>query len=475
VLSLSQCSLIFNEKKLNFVFILVDDLGWRDVGCYGSSFYETPNTDRLANEGIRFTNAYAAAPVCSPTRASIMTGKYPARMNTTDWFGAPQPGTVQNHWTRNKPILPAEYEDQLILDEVTIAETFRDAGYATFFAGKWHLGGVGFYPEDQGFEINVGGHERGWPPGGYFSPYKNPKLTDGKLGEHLPDRLANECISFLENSGDNPFLLFLSFYSVHTPLQAPDSLVAKYEDKAKLIEQQEPHFEPEGERQARQVQNHAIYAAMVESMDSAIGKVLKVLEHMELSDHTAVILMSDNGGLSTSEGSPTSNVPLRAGKGWLYEGGIREPMIIKWPGIVKPGSVSDQQVISTDFYPTKLDMAGLSLKPKQHLDGISLVPLLKLQIVLPPRSIFWHYPHYGDQGGSPGAAVRVGDFKLIHFFEDNRIEMYNLEADIGETENLSAKMPKKKKELLSLLYQWQNDVGARMTSKNPAHKKERIE
>jgi arylsulfatase A-like enzyme len=196
---------------------------------------------------------------------------------------------------------------------------------------------------------------------------------------------------------------------------------------------------------------------------------------MELSDHTAVILMSDNGGLSTSEGSPTSNVPLRAGKGWLYEGGIREPMIIKWPGIVKPGSVSDQQVISTDFYPTKLDMAGLSLKPKQHLDGISLVPLLKLQIVLPPRSIFWHYPHYGDQGGSPGAAVRVGDFKLIHFFEDNRIEMYNLEADIGETENLSAKMPKKKKELLSLLYQWQNDVGARMTSKNPAHKKERIE
>jgi arylsulfatase A-like enzyme len=471
LLNFLHCFLIKNDKKLNFVFILVDDLGWRDLGCYGSTFYETPNIDLLAEQGMQFTNAYAACSVCSPTRASIMNGKYPARMNTTDWFGAPQPNTVQNHWTRNKPLLPAPYDEQLSLDEITLGEAFNEAGYRTFFAGKWHLGGKGFYPEDQGFDINRGGHERGSPPGGYFSPYKNPKLLDGEEGEHLPDRLTDECVAFLEKTENNPFLLFLSFYSVHTPLEAQEELVRKYEEKASLINHQDPHFLPEGERQVRQVQNHAVYAAMVESMDKAIGKVINALDRLELSNQTAVIFMSDNGGLSTSEGSPTSNLPLRAGKGWLYEGGIREPMIIKWPGTVTPGSVCEEKVISTDFYPTMLEMAGLPLKPNQHLDGESFLPQLILKKQMSPRAIFWHYPHYGNQGGSPGAAVRIGDFKLIHFFEDNRIELYNIKDDIGESDNLVEELPEKRIELLSLLQQWQKEVGARMPSPNPKYKK----
>jgi arylsulfatase A-like enzyme len=467
LINFSHCSLIEPEKKLNFIFILADDLGWRDLGCYGSTFYETPHIDLLADQGMQFMNAYAACAVCSPTRASIMTGKYPARMNTTDWFGAPQPGTVKSHWTKNKPLLPAPYDEQLSLDEVTIAEAFKEAGYLTFFAGKWHLGGKGFYPEDQGFEINQGGHERGWPPGGYFSPYKNPKLLDGKKGEHLPNRLADECIDFLENTKDNSFLLFLSFYSVHTPLQAPDELIGKYKMKASLIEFEGDEFIPEGERQVRQVQNHAVYAAMVEALDSAVGKVLSALDSLQLTNRTAIIFMSDNGGLSTAEGSPTSNVPLRAGKGWLYEGGIREPMIIKWPEKVIPGSVCQEQVISTDFYPTMLEMAGLPLRPGQHKDGTSIVPVLLDKTLMSPRPIFWHYPHYGNQGGNPGAAVLFGDFKLIHFFEDNRIELYNIEQDIGETENLADKIPEKKQELFLLLQKWKKEVGARMPIQNP--------
>jgi arylsulfatase A-like enzyme len=364
--------------KLNFVFILVDDLGWRDLGCFGSTFYETPNVDCLAAQGMRFTNAYAACPVCSPTRASIMTGKYPARMGTTDWFGAPQPSNVLKHWTRNKPLLPATYKENMPLEEVTMAEAFKEHGYTTFFAGKWHLGGEGFLPEDQGFNINKGGHHRGSPPGGYFSPYKNPKLSDGPEGEHLPARLARESVDFLNQMGNKPFLLYLSFYSVHTPLQSREDLKRKYQDKAKTVKHEGPRFTSEGERQARQVQDHAVYAGMVGAMDSAVGEILQALENLRLADNTAVIFMSDNGGLSTSEGSPTSNVPLRAGKGWLYEGGIREPMIIKWPDVVEPGSVCNMPVISNDFYPTMLEMAGLPAKPEQHIDGISLVPLLAL-------------------------------------------------------------------------------------------------
>ena len=455
----------------NFVFILVDDLGWSDLSCYGSSFYDTPRIDGLGASGVRFMNAYAACPVCSPTRASILTGKFPARLKTTDYFGAPQPGTVQKHWTRNKPLLPAPYVDHLPLEELTLAEALREAGYATFFAGKWHLGGEGFYPEDQGFDVNRGGWERGGPYGGnkYFSPYGNPRLSDGPEGEHLPDRLAEETCRFMEENRDGPpFLAYLSFYSVHTPLIARPDLEEKYRNKAEMLGDSEEAWGKEGERKVRLVQNHAVYAGMVEAMDQAVGKVLDKLHELELEGDTVVFLMSDNGGLSTSEGHPTSNLPLRAGKGWLYEGGIREPMIVRWPGAAEPGRVCDETVVSTDFYPTMLDMAGLPLRPGQHLDGVSLVPLLKEGAALPPRPIFWHYPHYGNQGGTPGSAVRLGDFKLIRFFEGERVELYNIKNDIGEKHDLVADYPEKAEEMKRLLDGWLNEIGAGMPSPNPA-------
>ena len=453
-------------QRPNFLFILVDDLGWKDLGCFGSSFYETPHIDRLAAQGMRFTQAYAACPVCSPTRASIMTGKYPARMNTTDWFGAPQPDTASKHPTKNKPLLPARYEDKVALEELTLAEALRDAGYQTFFAGKWHLGGEGFFPENQGFSVNQGGHHRGSPPGGYFSPYKNPRLADGPEGEHLPARLAAETVRFIEANREQPFLAYLSFYSVHTPLQSRDDLLAKYKDKAQHLPQGGPRWGKEGERKVRLVQDHAVYAGMVAAMDQAVGQVLAALDRLGLSENTAIFFMSDNGGLSTSEGHPTSNLPLRAGKGWLYEGGIREPMIVKWPGHGTAGSLCDAPVISTDFYPTMLEMAGLPLREQQHADGVSLTPLLTQEEMLPSRNLYWHYPHYGNQGGSPSAAIRAGDWKLIEFFEDGRLELYNLREDLSEQHNLAAAMPEKAQELAGRLHAWQQEVDARFPTPN---------
>jgi len=468
--TLGLCSCSAPKGPPNFVFILVDDLGWTDLSCYGSSFYETLHIDRLASTGIRFTNAYAACPVCSPTRASILTGKFPARLHTTDYFGAPQPESVQRHWTRNKPLLPAPYVDHLPLEEVTVAEALKAAGYATFFAGKWHLGGEGYYPEDQGFDVNRGGWELGGPYGGnkYFSPYGNPKLSDGPDGEHLPDRLALEACRFMEQVGDRPFLAYLSFYSVHTPLMARKDLEEKYRAKSEALEGSGPIWGTEGERKVRLVHNHAVYAGMVEAVDQAVGKVLTKLEELELDRNTVVFFMSDNGGLSTSEGHPTSNLPLRAGKGWLYEGGIREPMIIRWPDTVSAGRVSDAVVTSTDFYPTILEMAGLPPRPEQHLDGVSLVPLLKAGESPPSRAIYWHYPHYGNQGGSPGSAVRQGDFKLIQFYEDGRVELYNIKADVGETQDLSQQAPEKTRAMQSLLNDWLKEIGAGMPTPNPA-------
>ena len=454
-------------ERPNFVFILVDDLGWTDLGCYGSAFYESPNLDRLAASGARFTSAYAACPVCSPTRASIVAGKYPARMQTTDWFGAPQPDTASKHWTKDKPLLPASYLEHLPLEEVTLAEALKAAGYATFFAGKWHLGGEGFYPEDQGFDVNKGGHERGSPPGGYFAPYKNPKLESGPKGEHLPDRLARETVAFIREHREEPFLAYLSFHSVHTPLQSRPDLEAKYKEKAASVAPGAPRFGDEGERKVRIVQDHAVYAGMIEAMDAASGLVLDALDELGIADRTIVFFMSDNGGLSTSEGSPTSNLPLRAGKGWLYEGGIREPMLVRWPGVVAPGTVCDTPVTSTDFYPTILEMAGCAPLPEQHVDGVSLAPMLRGEAPPGREALFWHYPHYGNQGGSPGAAIRQGAWKLIVFFEDNRAELYNLAEDPGEAHDLAGEMPEKAKALRVRLEAWQAETGARFPTRNP--------
>jgi len=465
------------DKKPNFLFILIDDMGWTDAGCFGSSFYETPNIDRLASEGMKFTDGYAACPVCSPTRASIMSGKYPARLDTTDWFGAPQPDEIKEipdkkwySYMKELPLLPAAYKEYLPLGEVTVAESLKQAGYKTFFAGKWHLGETAkYWPEKQGFDINKGGWMKG-NPGDYFSPYDNPRLEDGPEGEHLPQRLSRETVKFINENKDKPFLAYLAFYSVHTPLQSRKDLEQKYIEKKKTIKIDTPVFGKEGKSKVRLVQEHAVYAGMVEAMDLAIGKVLDALRQQGLDDNTVVMFMSDNGGLSISDGSPTSNVPLRAGKGWVYEGGIREPMIIKWPGVTKGGSLCTEPVISTDFYPTMLEMAGLSARPQQHKDGVSLVPLLKGKKI-DRDAIYWHYPHYGNQGGAPASAIRDGDWKLIQWYEDNRIELYNLKDDIGEKNNLVEKRPEIAKQLHNKLKTWLKEMDAKMPSPNPNAKK----
>lgn len=451
-------------RRPNFVFILVDDLGWRDLGSYGGAFYETPNVDQLAKDGARFTQAYATCPVCSPSRAGILTGRYPQRTGVTDYIGAPAPEA----WNRNTLLRPAPYRDRLAHDELTIAETLKQAGYATFYAGKWHLGPEGWWPEDQGFDINRGGIELGGPYGGgrYFSPYGNPRLADGPPGEHLPDRLATETANFIAANKDRPFLAYLAFYSVHTPLMARDDLRRKYEEKRLRLGLEEK-FGVEGPREARLVQEHPVFAAMVEAMDLAVGKVLAKLDDLGLRDNTVVIFTSDNGGLSTAEGWPTSNLPLRAGKGWLYEGGIRVPLIVRWPGVVEGGSVTDLPVNGPDFFPTIRELAGIAAPPMETLDGMSLVPLLKNKVPLSPRPLFWHYPHYGNQGGAPGGVVRQGDWKLIEWYEDGQRELFNLRDDIGEKNDLAASMPERAAALAAQLASWRNDVGALMPAPNP--------
>ncbi len=455
-----------DKAKPNFVFILADDLGYMDTGFNNpGTFYETPNLDRLASQGVRFTRAYAACPVSSPTRASILTGKYPARLHTTDYFGAPQPEALKKQADYDRPLYPSPYLERLPLEEITIAEVLKEAGYRTFFAGKWHLGPEGFWPENQGFDINKGGYTSGGPYGGnkYFSPYGNPRLEDGPTGEHLCDRLATETVKFIKANQTGPFLAYLSFYSVHTPLMTRADLQEKYERKRLLAPADS--WGREGERKVRLVQNHAIYAGMVEAMDQAAGKVLDYLRESGLDQNTVVIFMSDNGGLSTSEGHPTSNVPLRAGKGWLYEGGIREPMLIRWPHVSKPGSVCNVPVISTDFFPTILEMAGLPLQPAMHPDGVSLVPLLAgkgagKRLPAGNRDLFWFYPHYGNQGGEPGSAMLEGDYKFIEFFADGRQELYNLAIDTGESRNLADSLPDIRAKLAAKLHEWQKEVGA---------------
>jgi len=441
-------------KRLNFVFVLMDDLGQRDVGAFGSTFYETPNIDRLAAEGMRFTSGYAACPVCSPTRASIMAGKYPARLNITNFIAGMKSGKL----------VPPEYRHELPLEEFTVGEALKDGGYTTCFIGKWHLGGPEYYPDKQGFQTTVAVAAG---CGGYFSPYKN-FLKDTPPGEYLTDRLTDEALKFLDAAKGRPFFLYLSHYAVHIPLQAKKDLTAKYEAKAAKLPPVEPRFLPEGQVKARQVQDHPVYAAMVQSMDESVGRILEKLKSLGLEDRTAIIFMSDNGGLSTAEGTPTANVPLRAGKGWLYEGGIREPLIIKWPGVTKPGSTCDVPVTSTDFYPTLLEMAGLPPRPEQHVDGVSIVPLLRGGQSLPRQAIYWHYPHYSNQGGGPSGAVRAGDLKLIEFYEDNHVELYNIKEDLGEKNNLAARMPEQAKKLRERLARWRQDVGARMPTPAPA-------
>ena len=461
-------------RPLNFVFFLIDDLGWADTGCYGSTFYKTPNIDLLASEGMRFTDAYSASPVCSPTRASIMTGKNPARLGITDWICANKPQEIYkavfpymlvNHLDRIRGrtqgvLHPPEHGSYLPLEEVTLAEAFHQAGYTTFFAGKWHLGGGHYLPERQGFDINIGGNHWGQPPGGYFSPYKNPQLPDGPKGEYLTDRLSQEAVEFLEGNKDRPFLLFLSHYSVHTPIQGKQEKTARYKSMRKDIDNGEEIRNIDGIR-TRVRQGNPDYAAMVESVDESVGRVLEKLKDLGLEENTAVIFVSDNGGQSTRE-TITANSPLHYGKGWLYEGGIRVPMIIKWPGTVEPGSECNEPVITDDLYPTMLQMAGRPLMPEQHMDGVSLAPFLQKTGSIDRDALFWHFPHYNFSDSVPAGAIRNGRYKLIEFFEDNHIELYDLNTDIGEENNLASEMPEKVAELKTKLYNWRKTIGARM-------------
>ncbi|MEZ6093890.1 MAG: sulfatase [Pirellulaceae bacterium] len=445
----------------NVVLIVADDLGWTDLGCTGSTFYETPNLDRLAKMGTVFTNAYSTCQVCSPTRASLQTGKYPQRVGITDYCGAPQP----DNWKRNTPMLPAPYSEKLALEEITLAEKLKSAGYATLFAGKWHLGPEGFWPEDQGFDFNFGGIERGGPYGGnkYFSPYGNPRITDGPDGEHLPDRLAEETSKFIASHRNQPFFANVCFYSVHTPLMAREDLKAKYETKAQGLDPERQVWGEEGERKVRLVQDHAVYAGMVEAMDQAVGKILKAIDDNGLRENTVVIFTSDNGGLSTSEGHPTSNLPLRAGKGWIYEGGIRVPTIVSVPQLQTslPNS-SDAVINSADFYPTVLELCNVDLDHK--IDGKSFVPVLQGHD-FDRGPIFWHYPHYGNQGGTPSAAVREGKWKLVQWFETGGYELFNLQEDVSELDNRIQNQPAIAERLKSKLMAWQSEVGAQFPSR----------
>ncbi|MEM9718817.1 MAG: sulfatase [Bacteroidota bacterium] len=465
----------------NFVFILADDLGWADLGCYGSSFYETPNLDQMAAEGMRFTQAYAACPVCSPTRASIMTGKYPARIHLTDWIPGRQSYLPEEPQNRLKAV---PFEQQVRLEETTLAEALKAGGYTTYFAGKWHLGTDSIYwPEHQGFDTNVGGHSKGSPPGGYFSPYDNPRMESGPEGEYLTDRLTQESVNFLDTIAERPFLLYLSFYTVHNPMQAKDSLVKKYEAKAQemgIVESDRFTYESpwikkapqRGNFRDRLVQDSPVYAAMIETMDDNIGKLLAKLKEMGLEENTVVFFTSDNGGLSTSEGSNTTNAPLRAGKGWLYEGGIREPLIVKWPKEVAKGYVCSEPVTSTDFFPTMLDLSGLDLLPSQHVDGKSFRPLFEVSKSGPDWErgpLYWHYPHHSNQGGKPGGVIREGEWKLIEFYEEQTVELYNLSQDVGETNNLAKTQPEKAEELQKKLRQWLEEVDADEMQANPTY------
>ncbi len=443
-------------ERPNIIFILADDLGWKDLACYGSAFYKTPNLDRLAKAGVRFTDAYAACPVCSPTRASILTGKYPARLHLTDWL----PGRTDRP---NQKLARPAFLDHLPLEEKTLAEALQEGGYISASIGKWHLGAAGFEPEKQGFALNIGGTVSGMPET-YFFPYRVkreilPRLEDGKKGEYLTDRLTDEAIKFIDQNQRKPFCLYMPHFGVHLPLNAKAEMIEKYRGAAKPGDSQ----------------TNAVYAAMIESLDESVGRILEKLEQLKISENTIVFFTSDNGGLSSDEGpgKSTSNEPLRGGKGHLHEGGIRVPLLVKWPGVTKPGSLCKTAVSSIDYFPTILEMTRQKPTGREagqassEVDGLSLVPLLKEQTNSFPRALYWHYPHYSNQGGKPGGAIRDGDFKLIEDYETGRLELYNLKEDLSEKNNLVKENLQKANQLEQKLDLWRRNTKAQMMLPNP--------
>jgi len=427
----------------NVIVVLVDDMGWRDLSCQGSPLYETPHIDRLAASGMRFTRGYAACTVCSPTRAAMLTGQYPARLHITDW--------IAGHERPFATLKIPEWRKFLPRDVVTVAERLKSAGYATASIGKWHLGGDDSRPEHHGFDENVGGYDRGQPPS-YFAPYKIPTLPEGPDGEYLTDREAAEAATFIEANRERPFFLYLPHYCVHTPIQAKADIKAKYEAK---------------DAEGLAVKN-AAYAAMVESVDDCMGRILETLDRLKIRDRTAIVFTSDNGGLSKM----TDNAPARAGKGTAYDGGVRVPLIVSWPGVTTPGTTSTTPAITPDIPATILDLTGVGAEPAQPLDGVSLAPVLR-GASLERDALYWHYPHYHTGGATPHSAILAGGWRLVHFYEDDHNELYDLAADPGETTDLAAQEPARAGELKSKLDAWLAAVNAQFPTPNPNHGAER--
>ena len=433
----------------NIVIFFIDDFGWKDLGCYGSTFYQTPNIDKIAANGVRFTNAYSACTVSSPTRAALMTGKYPAKLHITDW--------IQGHKKPYAKLNVPDWTMFLPLEEKTIAESLKELGYSTWHVGKWHLGDdEKYWPENQGFDVNIAGNYKGSPIAGknkksaiindecmgYFSPYCLPRLENGPNGEYLTDRLTDEAIKLIDNSKGKPFFLNLAHYAVHTPIQGKPEKTEKYK---LLIDN-------------ANTQKNAEYAAMIESVDESIDRVMKKLEEKKMLENTLVIFASDNGALANI----SSNFPLKKGKGWAYEGGTRTPLMIYWKGKIEGGRVIDEPAITMDVYSTILDVVGI--KQAKEVDGKSLLPVI-LENKKYDRPLFWHYPHYHND--KPHGSVRYGDFKLIEYFEDQHYELYNLKTDGGETTNLVSTNPSKLAELQKLINDWRKKVGAQMPTPNP--------
>lgn len=442
-------------EKPNIVFILVDDLGWMDLGCYGSDYYETPHIDRLAKEGLKFTDAYAACAVCSPTRASIMTGRYPARLHVTDWIpGRTPPGTAMGlpDWTK-----------RLELSEVTLAEVLGEAGYVSASMGKWHLGDKGWWPTDQGFDENFAGSEHG-SHRTMFAPYKQLTVPNSPKGQYLTDRLTDEAVRFIEENKAGPFFLYLSHYAVHGPIQSKDDDAALFDEVG---------------REGR-IHSNQEYAGMLWSVDQSTGRILETLDRLGLDDKTAVFFYSDNGGLVGYKGV-TNNTPLREGKGRMYEGGVRVPLMVRWPGVVEGGCVNDSVVSSVDVLPTLAAMAGVKPPKDVELDGVSLLGVMKGEVEGVRRGegegIYWHYPHYNahtpEFAQRPYGAVRVGDWKLIEHYEDGKLELYHLKSDLGERIDLAQVEKGRAKKMAGMLKQWRKEVGAQMGAKTPENHDEK--
>lgn len=455
------------REKPNFLFILADDLGYADLSCMGSNYYETPHIDAIADKGVVFTHGYAGCQVCSPSRATIMTGQFAARHGITDWIGA-KTGEAWREKNRKSQLLPPDYHYAISKDAVTLPEALKAAGYTTFFAGKWHLGDKGNYPEDHGFDINKGGWDKGSPAGGFFAPFKNPTLEDHEPGENLTMRLAKETARFMAETKDKPFLAYLSFYAVHAPIQATKEKWAKYRDKADSLGIAEQGFEDGDLLPMRMHQDNPVYAGLIEAMDDAVGLVLHTLKETGLDKNTIVIFTSDNGGVTSGDHYATSNSPLKGGKGYQWEGGIRVPYMIHVPWMDHHGQRNNTPVAGSDFYPTILELAGLPLPSNSYIDGKGIVPLLEGKSMA-ERPLFWHYPHYGNQGGRPVSTIRQGDWKLIHYWEDGHDELYNLAQDIHEDADLASTLPDKTHELTESLMNWLQETGAKFPMPDPLY------